>query len=277
MQKNHSQTWFCFTRKSRLLLEFTPAKLNFHMPTAALAIVDAGIGGLGTYRAIKARCDIPIMYFADGGFEPYGEVPTHDLRKRLQSIFEFLYAQGASKIAVACNAASSALPQDNNVEGIIRHGVEAIKRSGMQHIGLIGGTRTIRSQSYARLLRTENIRLTQRIAQPLSLHVEAGTLDGDELHQDLARILGPLENAEAVLLACTHYPAISDQIRRHLSSTTELIDPAELLADWVLKNWQFEHSIRSDLWFTSGDTAKLIENGRRAFGVSIENPEKIII
>lgn len=247
------------------------------MPTATLAIVDAGIGGLGTYRAIKSRCDIPIMYFSDSGFEPYGEVPTQKLRKRLQSIFEFLYAQGASKIAIACNAASCALPEDNNVEGIIRHGVEAIKRSGMQRIGLIGGARTIRSQSYARLLRAENIRLTQRIAQPLSLHVEAGTLDGDELSRDLARILSPLKNTEAVLLACTHYPAISDQIERHLNSATELIDPAELLADWVLENWQFEQSIRPDLWFTSGDTAKLIENGRRAFGVSIENPEKIII
>jgi len=78
-------------------------------------------------------------------------------------------------------------------------------------------------------------------------------------------------------LACTHYPAISNQIRRHRNSATELIDPAELLADWVLENWQFEQSNRPDRWFTTGDTAKLIENGRRAFGVSIENPEKITL
>jgi glutamate racemase len=245
------------------------------MPQTALAIVDAGIGGLGTWRAVKARSDIPIMYFADSGFEPYGKVPTNLLRKRLQRIFQFLYAQGASNIAVACNAASCALPEDPNVEGIIRHGVDAIEQSGLKNIGLIGGAKTIRSQSYARLLRANNIRLTQRIAQPLSLHVEAGTLDGECLHKDLEHILAPLKDSDAVLLACTHYPAISDQISRHLSRSTRLIDPAELMADWVLKNWHFEHSDCTDRWFTTGDPAKLVTNGCRAFDVRIENPEKI--
>ncbi len=247
------------------------------MPQTALAIVDAGIGGLGTWRAIKARSNIPIMYFADGGYEPYGTVSTATLKKRLQDIFQFLYAQGASNIAVACNAASCALPDDPNVEGIIRHGVDAIEQSGLKNIGLIGGAKTIRSQSYARLLRPKNIRLTQRIAQPLSLHVEAGTLNGEILHKDLEHILAPLKNTDAVLLACTHYPAISEQIGQHLSTTTQLIDPAELMADWVLKNWNFEQSDRPDRWFTTGDPAKLVENGRRAFNVHMKNPENITL
>ncbi len=247
------------------------------MPQTALAIVDAGIGGLGTWRAIKARSNIPLMYFADSGYDPYGNVSTTTLKARLQRIFQFLYTQGASNIAVACNAASCALPEDPNVEGIIRHGANAIKQSGFKHVGLIGGARTIRSQAYARLLRPKNIRLTQRIAQPLSLHVEAGTLNGEALYKDLKHILAPLKNTDAVLLACTHYPAISDQISQHLSSTTQLIDPAELMADWVLKNWNFEQSNRPDRWFTSGDPAKLIENGYRAFDVRIKNPETITL
>ena len=247
------------------------------MPPTALAIVDAGIGGLGTWRAIKARRDIPIMYFADSGFEPYGKVPTNALKQRLQRVFQFLYAQGASKIAVACNAASCALPDDPNVEGIIRHGVDAIEQSGLKNIGLIAGAKTIHSQSYARLLRPKNIQLTQRIAQPLSLHIEAGTLNGESLHKDLKHILAPLRNTDAVLLACTHYPAISDQISQYLSDTTKLIDPAELMADWVLKNWDFQRNDRPDRWFTTGDPAKLIQNGRRAFDVNIESPEKITL
>jgi glutamate racemase len=247
------------------------------MNAPALAIVDAGIGGLGTYRAIKAHSNIPIIYFADSGFEPYGLVPARHIRQRLKRVFKFLYTQGATKIAVACNAASCALPEDKNVEGIIRHGADAIEKSGLKNIGLIGGARTIRSQAYAKLLRPKNVDLKQRIAQPLSLHIESGNLYGEALNSDLAHILRPLKDSDAVLLACTHYPAISKQIQSYLSPTTKLIDPAELMADWILKNWQFKETESPDRWFTTGDKIKLVENGRRAFGVSIENPKQIIL
>ena len=66
------------------------------MPLKALAVVDAGIGGLGTYQAIKARSNIPVLYFSDSGYEPYGVVPTPRLRGRLQQIFEFLYTRAPS-------------------------------------------------------------------------------------------------------------------------------------------------------------------------------------
>ena len=53
--------------------------------------------------------------------------------------------------------------------------------------------------------------------------------------------------------------------------------PAELMADWILKNWNFEHNDFADRWFTTGDPAKLVANGYGAFGVRIENPEKITL
>jgi len=56
-----------------------------------------------------------------------------------------------------------------------------------------------------------------------------------------------------------------------------LSDPAEHLADWIIKNWQFEQSDAPDRWFTTADTDKLIENGDRAFGVTIRNPEQVLI
>ncbi len=247
------------------------------MAIKTLAIVDAGIGGLGTYRALKARAQFPVLYFSDSGYEPYGKLDTDVLRNRLQQVFDFLYTQGADKIAVACNAASCALPNDSNAEGIIRHGIDAIKASGLNNIGVIGGARTIHSQVYARPLRRAGFKLQQRIAQALSIRVEAGELDTPALHTDIKKIMHPLRHTEAVLLACTHYPAIEAQIKRYVSEQTQLIDPAELLADWIIQNWHFEASDAPDRWFTSGDPAKLIENGKRAFGVSIDKPQQINI
>jgi len=247
------------------------------MSIKALAIVDAGIGGLGTYQAIKARSNIPVMYFSDSGYEPYGVVPTVRLRNRLKLIFAFLYTQGAERIAVACNAASCALPDDSNVEGIIRHGITAIGQSGIQDIGLIGGARTIRSQVYARSLRATGINLQQRIAQALSIRVEAGDTSSDALQQETNRIMAPLYNSGAILLACTHYPAISKVIQAAVSPDTRLIDPAEHFASWIIENWKFDESDVTDYWFTTGDPAKLITNGQRAFGVNIPKVRQVTL
>jgi len=45
----------------------------------------------------------------------------------------------------------------------------------------------------------------------------------------------------------------------------------------LLENGQFTQSDAPDRWFTTGDATKLVKYGRRAFGVSIDNPEKITI
>lgn len=67
------------------------------------------------------------------------------------------------------------------------------------------------------------------------------------------------------------------QVDAQLKHDTQLSDPAEHLADWIIKNWQFEQSDAPDRWFTTADTDKLIENGDRAFGVTIRNPEQVLI
>ncbi|HEY8269331.1 MAG TPA: hypothetical protein VIG33_00460 [Pseudobdellovibrionaceae bacterium] len=48
----------------------------------------------------------------------------------------------------------------------------------------------------------------------------------------LQQILTPLKGYEALVLACTHYPAVSAQIQKFLPST-QLLDPAEATAAFV--------------------------------------------
>lgn len=239
------------------------------MPSKKIAIVDAGIGGLGAYNALKAKINVPTLYFSDSGYIPYGKVPTQQLKARLAQVFSFLYAQGADKIIVACNAASCALPDDHHVEGIIRHGINAVKHANLKDVGLIAGARTVRSQSYARPLRAAGFTLTQRIAQPLSKHIESGVLDGAKLHQDLQKILSPLQNKQALVLACTHYPAIKRQIIKHINKDTLIIDPAEYMIDWICNNWSLSENIKQDSWFSTGDINAFIQNAKLAFDVTI--------
>lgn len=140
------------------------------------------------------------------------------LRDRLPEIFSFLHANGADRIAVACSAASCALTDDARVEGIIDHCIEAIRQTGLENIGLVGGARTIRSQAYARPLRAAGINLLQRTPHSLSIRVESGDLDSEAMYAQIKQIASPLRNREATASLChTHAPPFNPKFKLTLS------------------------------------------------------------
>ena len=241
--------------------------------SVTLGIVDWGVGGLGFYKELKRRVDAPALYFSDNGFTPYGQTPTAKLERRLHSIFRFLFRRGATHICIACNAASSVHPDSDDVIGIIRHGVDALRRGRWPKIGLIAGRRTVHSRAYSRHLQGMDLR--QRVAQPLSAHVEAGRLSGEHLSRDIRKIVAPIRASDAILLACTHYPAISGEIARHVDARCKLVDPAVEMAEWVVANWKPQPSAAADRWFTTGDASAFRRSGRLAFQVDVGEVETV--
>lgn len=241
-----------------------------------LGILDWGVGGLGLYKLIRQQSDIPVVYFSDSGHQPYGRTPTNQLHDRLHGIFQYLFSQGATRVAIACNAASAAYADTDTIKGIITHGVNLMKKAdpSWQKVGLLAGRSTVYSHIFPNRLGPRHFVLRQRVSQPLSAHVEAGRLDGPALHTDLKHIMAPLRHADAVLLACTHYPAIQHQIARYVADHCQMLDPAQEMADWIFNNWQFDTSDKPDRWFTSGPVAQLRTNGKAAFGVDIRDIEK---
>ncbi|MEM4251558.1 MAG: aspartate/glutamate racemase family protein, partial [Candidatus Bathyarchaeia archaeon] len=115
----------------------------------SLAVLDWGIGGMGFYRAIKARFPrTSILYWSDSGATPYGRMSRTELVSRLQVVSGILQQEGASALVVACNAASTVLAEaclSIPHTGIIEHAVSAVKSSGVSSLGIVGGRRTILS------------------------------------------------------------------------------------------------------------------------------------
>src|SRR5450432_1507720 len=120
-----------------------------------LGIVDWGIGGLGVVRELRALCTykkaiLPaILYLSDTGAPPYGTLSAHDLQARLRITIKFLRDRGASRILLACNAASTALPRLSDLEdvsGVIEPTLALVeKQRDAKRIVVIGGRRTILS------------------------------------------------------------------------------------------------------------------------------------
>jgi len=242
-----------------------------------VAIIDYGIGGLGLYKMIREEFpDLPLIYFSDSGEVPYGKLPKKVLRARIEKVFAYLHGLGAEKIIVACHSASSVvLNSDKNAIGLRSQTVKAVLKRKTKHVGIIGGGRTIRSGFYRTELSKAGLKTSQRVAQPLSILVERGEVDGMEVNNAVAKVIRPLNDCDSILLACTHYPVLSEVIKKYTSA--KLIDPVDELYKSVYNELKKFSGHKGDAKFlTTGDAKLMIKAAKNAFGVEIPNVETVI-
>jgi glutamate racemase len=257
-----------------------------------IGILDWGIGGFGFRRALlQPRPTARVLYFSDSGFTPYGKVAAPLLKRRVREVLAQMRERGATRVVIACNAASTVLPAlgvhglcgvvstrsgDVEVTGVIAHAIAQVRRARLRQVAIIGGARTIRSGAYSVPLRALGIDVHQRIAQPLSARVERGELDTPALHRELRAIVRPLRSAPTLLLACTHYAALSTALHHYLPDT-KLVDPIEPLTTWVCARWRLDQSAESDVLLTTGNARAMQVGALAAFGMTLARPKHVAV
>lgn len=245
-----------------------------------LGIIDWGIGGISIHKLVRERLGpVPTIYFSDTGVTAYGRMTRPELVARLNTVIEYLRGRGVTHFVIGCNAASTAIRflNKNGVKtlGVIESAVRLTKREKPERLGLIGGRRTVLSGVYRRAFAEAGIGVSQRIAQPLSGMIENGDVSSPALREECKKILAPLRNSSHILLACTHYPAITSVMRGLVSKETVFIDPAEELVEEIGK-WNL--LTRDEcLFLTSGDAKEMKRAARAAFGVEIDGAKSVVI
>jgi glutamate racemase len=216
-----------------------------------------------------------LLYWADTGVTPYGRMGTQELTTRLTTVVTRLAELGATEVVLACNAASTVVGRLDAVpvpvEGIIGHGVASVPEHIAGSVGVVGGRRTIAGGHYRRRLARPGRTVLSRVAQPLSAHIEAGRAGSPEFLADLARILAPLRRVDALVLACTHYPAASRWFAAALPDTL-LIDPVERLAAAVAERHPHTKGNRARAtraFLTTGDPDAMRCGAASAWGTSL--------
>jgi glutamate racemase len=243
-----------------------------------LGIIDWGIGGISIYKLIKERIgDIGIVYFSDTGVTPYGRMSRPELVARLKYVISFLKAQGVTHLVIGCNAASTVIDlidkQGLLIEGVIDCAIDAAIKAKPTRLGVIGGRRTILSGVYRRAFADRGVRIEQRIAQPLSGLIESGDVSSEKVHEEAKRILAPLKNCSHILLACTHYPAITALLTEYVSGNTKFIDPAAGVVKKI-STWHLPDS-DADEFLTSGEAPAMMKAAGSAFGVTLHPVKKV--
>ena len=215
-------------------------------PAAPLLIFDSGVGGLTVLDATRALLpDAPIIYAADNAGLPYGAKTEAQVAARVAGLLGRMTERYRPRlVCIACNTASTiGLGMVREVlEVPIVGTVPAIKpaalltRSGV--IGLLGTEATIR-QGYVDRLEAEFAadKTLLRHAAPELVDAAEARLRGEEVDPRVfARAATGLreqlggEDIDTVVLACTHFPLLADDLAVAFGPGVRLVDGAEGIA-----------------------------------------------
>jgi glutamate racemase len=239
----------------------------------SIGLFDSGMGGLSVMREV--RCLLPaedLAYFADSAYCPYGCKPEEMVRQRTFHIADFLLAQGAKLLVVACNTASIAAldalrarcPEVPIVgmEPAVKPAA-AVTRSG--RIGVLATTVTLHGERFASLRRrfAQGVEVFTLPGIDLVERVEAGHVDTPDTVAWLRQLLAPLQEArvDTLVLGSTHYPFLRPAIERIMGPQVPVIDTGQavarrtqhLLEERGLAN--LDGRAGQETFYTSGDPA----------------------
>lgn len=207
----------------------------------AIGIFDSGLGGLTVLKTLtKYFPQESFCYLGDIARLPYGNKSPETIRKYGLQIFEYLKNQNVKALVIACNSASSVFMEDKEFQGlpvlnVIGPGTEAaLAKTKNLKVGVLGTSATIRSGAYQHCLIQGNpqVKVISQASPLLVPLVEEGWKDEEVTKLVLAKYLAPFqaERVDTLILGCTHYPVLKDQIAQIMGPGVGLIESGEVLS-----------------------------------------------
>lgn len=198
-----------------------------------IGVFDSGIGGLNVLKEImKKHPNLECLYYGDTLYLPYGEKSKEELIKLGVRIIRFFEEKQVDRIIIACGTCSSLVEEYQKytvipIDDVIGPTVEYTK-SHYHKVALLATPATIKNGIFEKKLVQEGIEV-----HPLSCPGFAPYLEGLSETLNIEEELKPLqsENYEAVILGCTHYPLLKEEIEKTLSVAT--IDMGKILSEKI--------------------------------------------
>lgn len=202
-----------------------------------VGVFDSGVGGISVLRALVD--ELPhedFVYFGDSAHAPYGEKHPEEVLELSRGILESLLDAGCKAIVVACNTATSAaadsLRQEHpdlpiiGVEPALKPAVLA-KRNG--RVLVMATPMTVSLAKFQKLLNEwgDEAEVVAVPCEGLAARIERGCLDDGDLIELIDSLVGVYAGkVDAVVLGCTHYPFVREQIA-HVLGNVRFFDSAK--------------------------------------------------
>ena len=223
----------------------------------AIGVFDSGLGGISVWQALyDALPNESLIYLGDGKRCPYGSRSRDEVLQYTEEAVERLLAEGCKMVVVACNTATAVAIKylREKYPSIPFVGLEpAVKPAALTtKAGIIGVLATKRSLEGDHFRRAEatygsEVKILKAVGEGFVEAVEANEEHTAETAELVCKAVQPLVDAGAdkIVLGCTHYPFLREEIAKVAGDGVEIIDSSAAVARRVIALLD-ENSLRAD-------------------------------
>lgn len=211
-----------------------------------IGVFDSGVGGISTLA--KLRDILPnedFVFYGDSCNAPYGGKTKEEILRLSENVTKKLVDKNVKAIVIACNTATSAAKKEleKKYPNIPIVGIEpALKEAvdkGNKHILVMGTELTLKLEKFNNLLHNyeKDIDIKLLACPGLVDVIEKNINDKVAIKDVLSKLLKNIDtnNVEAVVLGCTHYKFVENEIKELINSDVKFYTGYEGVAK-QLKN-----------------------------------------
>lgn len=273
---------------------------NQHGP---IGIFDSGFGGLTVLKEIvQTLPQYNYLYLGDNARAPYGTRSFETVYHYTLQCVKWFFKQGCPLVILACNTASAkalrsiqqndlkVMAPQNRVLGVIRPTTETIgKYTQTGKVGVLGTPGTVQSKSYPIEIGKfyPGVEVYQEACPIWVPLIENDEYDSEGaayfIKQNLQNLLAQAKDIDVILLACTHYPLIQDQILQFLPENIKIVSQAAIVAnrlqDYLNRHAGLEQRCERGgkiYFYTTDNTVEFDRKGSKFFGAPVVSKQVIL-
>lgn len=253
-----------------------------------IGLFDSGVGGLTVVaELLKQLPDYNFVYLADTARAPYGSRDPETIRQFVREDCAFLQAHGATIIVAASNTNTTHRASNLResvfvpVIGTIAPQFGDVIRSATKNgrVGILATDATMANGRYQRLVDEQGFQAFAQSCPKLVPFIEVGELDSSALVSALEEYVEPLlaQHVDTIILGCTHYPMVREQIQKIVGSSITLIDPAATcitgLAWYLSQHPEIETKLsknKQHVFFSTKPNPAMQRLAEQYLGISVE-------
>ncbi|MFM7839365.1 MAG: glutamate racemase [Chitinophagaceae bacterium] len=263
-----------------------------------IGIFDSGYGGLTILQEVVKRLpQYDYLYLGDNARAPYGNRSFETVYQYTLQCVQWFLSQQCPLIILACNTASAKalrtiqqrdlplLDPGKKVLGIIRPTTEVIgsyTRTGS--VGILATSGTVTSGSYPLEIAKffPALKVYQQACPlwvPLIENNQQNTPGATYFFQNcIQQLLQQSPQMDTILLACTHYPLIRQQIRALVPSEIKLLEQgpiiAQSLADYLDRHVEISRQLTTTgarTFYTTDSTLDFDRQAKAFYGEELRS------
>lgn len=207
-----------------------------------IGVFDSGIGGRSVAEALQRLIpSAEITSVDDRNNVPYGNKSNQEIIKLTLSAVKPLIEMKCDAIVIACNTATTVAIDslrskypDTNIIGLepMVKPASTLTKSGS--IIVLATPATLKSDRYNKLKEewAADIKISEPDCSDWAALIEAGKMDEIDIRQALSAL--DSDNADVVVLACTHYHWLKDRILDAIKGKKVVVmEPSDAIASRI--------------------------------------------